>query len=203
MECIYCNNKKVYYLSDGLIKCAKCKRKFSPKKVQRKKLIKDYFIKGYSATKCAKILNMHYNTVNSYYTKFRQNLVKELEISYQQNADQIDGYKEHIYLPKTLNLEENINKIEHILTFSYKNRVYNILMPKIARLNYILDELNSKEVLEYLNYHKINKISTADKTINSFWEYFNDFVAKFKGIKEENFFLYLKEAEWRFNNKIF
>jgi len=35
--------------------------------------------------------------------------------------------------------------------------------------------------------------------IQQFWDYFEKFILKFKGIKNGNFIYYLKEAEFRFN----
>lgn len=76
------------------------------------------------------------------------------------------------------------------------------MMPLISRLG--LDPTNRDEykLLEkYLRYHTISKLSAEHSTIRNFWEYFENFILKFKGISDERFIFYLKEAEWRFNRQ--
>ncbi|TQR60724.1 IS1595 family transposase, partial [Campylobacter troglodytis] len=53
--------------------------------------------------------------------------------------------------------------------------------------------------------HSKNEFSLAKNHINAivnFWGYAKHSLAKFKGIKKENFMLHLKETEFRYNAKI-
>jgi transposase-like protein len=59
--------------------------------------------------------------------------------------------------------------------------------------------LTPEEIKSMFRQSRIIKI--YEKTlIKKFWLYFEEFIKRFKGISEEEFFYYLKEAEFRFNN---
>ena len=45
-------------------------------------------------------------------------------------------------------------------------------------------------IIKYQNHIKIYQ----------FWDYFENFIKKFRGISNDNFFYYLKESEFRYNN---
>ena len=62
----------------------------------------------------------------------------------------------------------------------------------------VYENLSPKEIKKLLRQSHIIKIK-QNLTIPLFWEYFENFIVKFKGIKDEKFFYYLKEAEFRFN----
>ena len=58
-----------------------------------------------------------------------------------------------------------------------------------------------KKKLKYLKFNKVAKLSTAQSTITKFWDYFEVFILQYKGVSDEQFIFYLKEAEWRFNSE--
>ncbi len=58
---------------------------------------------------------------------------------------------------------------------------------------------SEEEIKKFLRQSKIIKLQNR-LIIYQFWEYFENFIKKFRGVNENNFFLYLKEAEFRFNN---
>lgn len=200
MNCIYCHHDKTYLLADTLRKCAKCKRKFSPKKVEKQRLILKSFIAGYSATKTAKELNMHFLTINKKFNSFRIQIALHSDKEYQNNAHLIKEYDEYLYLPKSLKVEENIDKLNQFLTLCYEDKVYNILMPSIQRYHYN-DNTPSENrlLLKYLKFNKVAKLVKIDNTITKFWKFFEEFILQYKGVSDEQFIYYLKEAEWRFN----
>jgi len=49
----------------------------------------------------------------------------------------------------------------------------------------------------------IGKLTKAQSTITQFWNYFETFILQYKGVSDEQFVFYLKEAEWRFNTHDF
>ena len=49
--------------------------------------------------------------------------------------------------------------------------------------------------------NKISKTQKRENIITKFWLYFEDSILKYKGIENKNFFLYLKEIEFKFNYK--
>jgi transposase-like protein len=116
----------------------------------------------------------------------------------------VTGYDEYLYLPKSLKAQENIDKLQHFLTLSYDEKVYNIMMPRAKRSLLLSDEeQDDKLLLKYLTFNKIAKLSKAQSTITRFWGFFEVFILQYKGVSDEQFIFYLKEAEWRFNTQDF
>jgi len=205
MKCIYCEHPYTYLLGDRQRKCSKCKRKFSPQKVVREEKLLLLFTEGYNARKTAKETGMHFATVQKYYEKFRRTVALYSDEQYQLHNQSVTGYDEYLYLPKSLKIEDNIDKLQHFLTLSYDNKVYNLMMPTIQRYNFDTnDEQEKKLLLKYLRFNKVAKLSKVHNTITEFWEFFERFILQYKGVSDEQFVFYLKEAEWRFNyrNKI-
>jgi len=200
MKCIYCEHPYTHLLADNQRKCGKCKRKFSPKKIAREEKLLELFTKGVNAREASKQSNMHFATVQKYYEGFRRNIALYADEIYQKNIHRVSGYDEYLYLPKSLRIEVNIDKLKHFLTLSYDDKVYNIMMPKAKRsLLEAEDSQDNKLLLKYLTFNKIAKLSKAQSTITRFWKYFEAFILQYKGVSDEQFVFYLKEAEWRFN----
>ena len=200
MKCIYCSNPNTYLLSDAQRKCSQCKRKFSPKKIQRELLVYLHFKEGKTARKTALSTKMHFATIQKYFEKFRADITLYSDEIYQHNAHRVTDYDEYLYLPKSLQAKKNINKMQHFLTLSYDNTIYCIMMPKTKRsLRDNKNEVDDKLLLKYLTFNKISKLSKSSTIITDFWNYFEEFICQFKGISGDKFIFYLKEAEWRFN----
>ncbi len=145
---------------------------------------------------------MHFATVQKYFEIFRRELAIESDEQYQQNSHRVTEYDQYLYLPKSLKAEENIAKIQHFLTLSYDNKVYNLMMPEIKY--YRIDtptKQKSSLLLKYLSFDKVAKLSGTKNTITEFWDYFETFILQYRGVSDEQFVFYLKEAEWRFNER--
>jgi len=200
MKCLYCAHPYTYTLGDGQRKCSRCKRKFSPRKVEREAKLWQAFLKGSTVRETAKILKMHHLTVQKYFDRFRKHVAALSDSSYQQHAHLVTDYDEYLYLPKSLKIETNLDKLQHFITLSYQQRVYNLMMPTVS--HYSTPDTTAQEqklILKYLTYNKVAKMSEARSTITRFWDYFEDFICRYKGVTQTQFIYYLKEAEWRFN----
>jgi len=203
MKCIYCEHPYTYALADKQQKCGKCKRKFSPRKIKREKLLNELFVSGINAREASRQTKMHFATVQKYYEGFRKNIALYSDEMYQHNSHRVTGYDEYLYLPKSLKVEENIHRLQHFLTMSYDNKVYSIMMPRTRDIHYDSKDIySSKLLLKYLKFNKIAKLSKAQNTITAFWDYFETFICQYKGVSDEQFIYYLKEAEWRFNSNL-
>ncbi len=201
MKCIYCKYPYTYLLKDKQRKCGKCKRKFSPRKIEREEKLFYHFKKGDTARETSFTTKMHFATVQKYFEEFRRNVALYADEMYQLNNHKVTGYDEYLYLPKSLKIEEHINKLQHFLTLSYDNKVYNLMMPTVQRYNFNTeDEQDNKLLLKYLRFNKVAKLSKSQNVLTEFWDYFETFILQYKGVSDEQFVFYLKEAEWRFNN---
>lgn len=200
MKCIYCEHPYTYILGDKQRKCSKCKRKFSPKKLLRESLLWDCFYRENTISETCRSTGMHFETVQKYFDNFRKQVAIESDNIYQLNSHRIRDYEEYMYLPKTLRPDEHIEKVKYFLTLVYDKKVYNLMMPSVGRLGLDMSDRDDRKLLKkYLKYSIVSKISTQRSTIRNFWDYFENFILKYKGVSDEQFVYYLKEAEWRFN----
>ena len=204
MRCPYCNHSVTYKLKTGQEKCSKCKRKFSTNKILQEQKICEYFCNNKNINETAKSLQVNYKTVQKKFVYYREYLISYLEEQYEQFETK--EYDEYVYLPKTKKkIKENIFEAQNFLTFWYdENKVYNLLMPNLSRykqqfLSDNLEEVYFKEFSRFMMFNKIAKTKQLDNTIIKFWNFFENYIIKYKGINDANFFYYLKECEFKFN----
>ncbi|WP_373036678.1 transposase [Sulfurimonas sp.] len=204
MNCIYCNNKKLYELKSGQLKCSACKKKFSPQKIKRDFELIECFCKSMTANQSADYLGINYLTVKTRFELFRGLIANFLEDAYQ--GKDVLEYDEYIYLNQSKKkVKENIFDAQNFLTFHYEDKIYNMLMPNLNRYkNEFLDsgaqEAHFKEFSKFMMLNKISKTQKRENLITKFWIFFEQEILKYKGIRDKNFFYYLKEIEFKFNN---
>ena len=188
MSCVYCGHYILYKFKDGNYKCAKCKRKFSPKKLERKAKILKGFLDELNPKEISQKYDISYATVVKEIKNIRIVMAQICEDEFLKKEN-IKEFEEYIYIPKN----KNIKSAQNFLTIDFGGKIYNIMLSSLK--NYDFDE---KEIKKMLKQSRIIKIYEK-KLIKNFWEYFEDFIKKYKGVSEENFFYYLKESEFRFN----
>jgi len=165
----------------------------------------DAFCNERTAKESAETLSLNYVTVKKHYDAFRRLLLPLLEEAYASHREEIVEYDEYLYLDHAKRREKKyIFDAHNFLTFDYGGRVYNILMPSLDRykggfLADGLEELYYDEFSKFLRIHRIAKLRSLDNTIVRFWQYFDEFMKKYKGVRRDNFIYYLKEAEFKFN----
>ena len=194
MSCIYCEHYILYKLKDGYYKCAKCKRKFSPKKIERKAKILKGFLDFLTPKEISKKYNISYATVVKEIKNIRRVIANICEEEFLKKEN-IHEFEEYLYIPKSLkNTPSSIYKAQNFLTIDYGGKIYNIMLSNMK----IYETFSPEEIKSMFRQSKIIKIYEKT-TIKKFWLYFEEFIKKFKGVSEEEFFYYLKEAEFRFN----
>lgn len=205
MKCIYCSSANLYELQNGYFKCAKCKRKFSPFKVEREKNIITLFCKGLSALQASKESGFTYTTVQKKFMLYRHKIISYEDKKFE-NKTSVNEYDEYIYLERRKRRDKRyIFDAKNFLTFDYDNgKIYNMLLPELSRfkesfLEDNLDDTYYKEFSKYLKWHRVSNLKNRQNNITKFWDFFENQIIKFKGIKSRNFFFYLKEIEFRYN----
>jgi len=205
MKCIYCFDDKLYRLKNGYLKCAKCKKKFSPFKIKKEKMIISCFSQDLTALQTSKEMNLHYITVQKRYMDYRRKIILFLDQKFEEKT-KVNEYDEYIYLEKSKRKDKRyIFDAKDFLTFDYDNGViYNMLLPELSRfkesfLEDDLDETYYNEFSKYLKWHRIARLKNRENRIVRFWNFFEKSIAKYKGIKQNSFFFYLKEIEFKFN----
>ena len=187
MSCIYCGHYILYKLKENNYKCARCKRKFSPRKIDRKAKILKSFLNQLTPTQIAKKYNFAYASVVSEIRNIRLIMAKICEEKFLAKQE-VREFEEYLYIPN-----KDIYKAQNFLTIDYGD-IYNIMLSDMKNYeNYTQKEIKSlflqSRIIKYQNHIKIQE----------FWDYFEIFIKKFRGVNKNNFFYYLKEAEFRFN----
>ncbi|MDD5159141.1 MAG: transposase [Sulfuricurvum sp.] len=206
-HCIYCHHI-LYHLGDGMVKCSACKKKYSPEKVKNTLQMIDLFCRDENALIASKNLNLSYVTVLNYYQKFRHLAAEYCEDQYNLNRSSETQYEEYLYIEKSKRHDKGaIFDSHNFLTFGYGNHVYTLLMPSLSMykqqfLEDNLEDVYTKEFSKFMRTSKIIKISEYDNAISKFWHYFEQFITAFKGVSNEHFPYYLKEAEFKFNTPL-
>lgn len=202
--CIYCQHT-LYHLSDGMVKCSVCKKKYSPSRIDQIKNIIHMFCNDENALSASKSLDLSYITVSNYYQKLRTLCAEYCEAQYQLNRTSDVQYEEYLYIEKSKRHNKTaIFDSHNFLTFAYGDKVYTLLMPSLGifKQQFLADNLEEvyyKEFSKFMRTSKIIKISEYDNVIVQFWHYFEQFITTFKGVSSEHFPYYLKEAEFKFN----
>jgi transposase-like protein len=200
-----CCHAATYSLGDGMLKCSKCRRRYSPRKVEKERRLIDAFASGMTASEATRHTGASYPTVRNRFHTFRLLLTTFLETQYEQRTEEVREFEEYLYLEASKRGDKaNIFDAQNFITFDYGGRIYNLMMPSLARfkqgfLDDGLDELYHTEFSKYLKRHKIAKLEKKLNKITEFWLYFEGFITRFKGVNAEHFPYFLKEAEFRFN----
>lgn len=205
--CMYCGSP-LYHLKEGYVKCSHCKKKYSPDRIHQIKTLIHLFCNGENALNAAKITQTTYVTVLKYYQKFRYLTAEYCEAKYHTHRTAESQYEEYLYTEKSKRHDKSaIFDSHNFLTFSYGEHVYTLLMPSLNmyKQQFLEDNLEGvyyKEFSKFMRTSKIIKISEHDNAISKFWHYFEQFITSFKGVSNEHFPYYLKEAEFKFNTPI-
>ncbi|MDD2698347.1 MAG: transposase [Arcobacteraceae bacterium] len=162
-------------------------------KINRKNQLIECFCNNFSINQTAKFFGLNYQTVTNEYKNIRENIANFLETQY--SNKEVLEYDEYLYLEKSKKIKEKLFEAKNFLTFHYEDKVYNILMPNIARYK----DIEPKDFSRFMSLNKISKLEKKETIIQNFWEFFENSILKYKGVKEENFFYYLKEIEFKFN----
>lgn len=203
-HCVYCRSP-LYVLSDGMVKCSACKKKYSPSRILQIIELIGCFCENENALSVSKSMKLSYTTVLKYYQKFRYLTAEYCEVQYHLYRTQQSEYEEYLYIEKSKRRDKTaIFDSHNFLTFGYGERVYTLLMPSLGifKQQFVADNLEEvylKEFSKFMRTSKIIRISEHDNAITKFWHYFEQFITAYKGISDEHFPYYLKEAEFKFN----
>jgi hypothetical protein len=116
-------------------------------------------------------------------------------------------YDEFYYLPQTKQKKARffLDAVGIFGMVYEKAWVYTLLLPdQLTPFKRLLEDESNPHVdneayARYLNHHKVTHINSFEHRLGTFWDYFKTFMCASKGVKKENLFYYLKEAEFKFN----
>ncbi len=203
-KCIYCQNQ-LYLLKDGMLKCSACKSKYSPERVNKVITLIHSFCHDENALQASQRLNLSYVSVHKYYNAFRLECAQICEDAYLSVREKPCEYEEYFYLEKSKrNKKQAVFDAHNFLTFDYEGHLYTIVMPTLQkyRQQFIDDNLEDLYASEFARFKRKSRIINVSKHLNKiveFWNFFETSILTYKGVSNENFPLYLKELEFKFN----
>ena len=195
--------------------------KLSPYKIKK---ILFYFSKDLTATQTAEIMKLNRKTINRYYKIFREKIAaySESENGFEGEIELDESYfggKHHKgkrgrgsenKIPVFGILKRNGKVYTQIIPNSKGETLLEIVQTKIKPDSIVYtDSFRAYNNLSLNGYkhHRINhsiEFARGKNHINgieNFWSYCKMRLAKFYGLKSEEFYLHLKESEFRFNNR--
>jgi transposase len=193
------------------------------KRSQINKLL-DCFILGLPALQTARYTGIHRNTVNRFFKRIRLKIVKEttkndkllkgnIELDEAYFGGRKKGGRGRGSSNKKIvfGILERGGKVKTIIIndVSAKTLMKKIITNTNKGCVYYTDKFKSYNSLSrYGKHYKIDHTKEFRKEkhnhingIEGFWSYAKKFLIKYNGISKKNFYLYLKEIEWRYNNR--
>jgi len=190
----------------------------------QKKILK-CFCEDLTATQTARILGLNRNTVNKYYQRFRGAIVLYQDSVNKDFKGEIEIDESYFGGRGKGRRGRGTAKIPVFGIFKRNGRVYTQIIKNASRaqIRPIIAKLISKESTIYsdkwtaydglvLNGYKHYRINHSEleysnckgthiNGIENFWSYAKRRLAKFNGIPAKDFYLHLKETEFRYNEK--
>ncbi len=184
----------------------------------------DCFVLGLPALQVAKYTGIHRNTVNRFFRRVRLKIAEEeyrdrdlLKGEIELDESYFGGRKKGPRGRSSLNKQIVFGILER------KGKVHTVLVNDVSAQTLMkeIEEHTEKGCVYYTDkfrsynslsrYGKHMKIDHAKEYVRNkynhingiegFWSYAKKFLMKYNGVSKKNFYLYLKEIEWRFNNR--
>ena len=221
-KCVFCDKSKLSKLKDKRIKCKSCNKKYSLTKLKRDIQVLYYFYLEISGRKTAKEMNLNYKTVQSRFMDFRKSIKEycdneakelngKLELDESYFGGKRKGNRGRGAFNKTIVfgiLERNGKVYLKIVENVSKETLFAAIEKKTKKGSvFYTDGFKSYASLSQFGKHNIIKHSedvfakghNHINGIEGFWSYAKERFHKYHGIKKNNYPLYLKEMEFRYN----
>jgi len=222
MHCPWCQYKKIYHLADDKFKCSRCRKKFTNFTKTHLAGIKilhtqisyvlGMFVMGIPAFRLRKRSDLSKATIQRLYRLFR-------EAIYDSGLIELKRLSAKLEFSETLLKDKKIwgTKRKHIILGLYKKNGSVIIFPVTNRKKATLEPLISRGSIYYTDKNEgyvklavqekyVQIIEENGKTksrngLQEFWDYVKLWLRHYKTVRSDNFHLYLKEIEFRFNNR--
>ena len=223
-KCVFCLSRKVNRTSRGYIKCRRCGRCKSLKRLRRELGVVLGFVDQRPALQIAQELNLAYNTVAGIYRKIRECLYYQCELEGKRLSGNIEideayfggrrkGKRGRGAAGKSvvLGLLERDGKVyTRVVSSLTAPALMEVIRSKTRKGSVFFTDtfksynslkqfgkhrrINHSKVLVYRRHNHINGIE-------GFWSYAKHKLYNYHGVSRANFALYLKEMEYRFNHR--
>jgi transposase len=222
-KCVYCGSYGLYRLADRRVKCKSCGRFYSLVKFRRDIEVLHYFSLELSANRTARELGLNYKTVQSRYMFFREKITEYSGENFRKLGGELEI--DETYFGGRRKGKRGRGAKNKVIVFGILERngqVYTAIVPDVSAET-LMSEIEAKtkkgsvyytdcfksyrSLRQYGKHNKINKQYAYAKGrnhvngIEGFWSFAKERFHKYHGIQKDNYPLYLKEMEFRFNNR--
>jgi len=223
-KCIYCENSRLLKLKDKRIKCPKCNKRYSLKKLRNTIMILYYFYLEVSAKKASQELSLNYKTVHNCFMQFRKSIKVYLEKEHQKLNGKLEIDESYFGGKRKGNRGRGANNKAIVFgILERKGKVFLKIVENVSKET-LMDAIKNKTkkgsvfytdgFKSYASLHQFGKhniIRHSDDEfarghnhingIEGFWSYAKERFHKYHGINKKNYPLYLKEMEFRYNHR--
>ena len=222
-KCWFCGNYGLSRLGDTRIKCKRCRKKYSLRKLVRDLRVLYYFYLEVSARKCAHELGLSYNTVSKRYASFRKAIVDYSEQEFKKLRGLVEADESYFGGKRKGNRGRGaFNKQAVFGVLERDGRVYTAVVDDVSAetlfehikrktrkgsVFYTDDFKSYKDLKQYGKHSRIKHSKAFGKGhnhingIEGFWSYAKERFHKYHGINKRNYPDYVKEMEFRFNHR--
>jgi transposase len=223
-KCVYCDNNGLYKLRDNRIKCKKCDKKYSIAKLKHQILMLYYFYLELSAKRTSDELELDYGFVHGTFMRFRKSIADYCNTEAIKLNGEIEIDESYFGGKRKGNRGRGANNKAIVFgILERKNKVYTKIVENVSAET-LMNEIKNKTLKgsvfytdgwkSYNSLHQFGKhniikhhkdeFAKAKNHINGiegFWSYAKEKFRKYHGINKTNYPFYLKEMEFRFNNR--
>ena len=223
-KCVFCGHRKLWRTMRGYLKCRFCGKQKGRKKLKRELLILSGFHQQLPALAVSNDLSVSYHAVTRVYQKMRELLYHVCEIEGAKLSGQIEV--DESYFGGRRKGQRGRGASGKSIVFGllerdgrvYTRVVVNVSAPVLMDIIkaktrkgsvYYTDSFKSYNSLKrFGKHHKLNhskalayKNGNHINGIEGFWSFAKHKLYNYHGVSKNNFVLYLKEMEWRFNHR--
>lgn len=220
-ECPRCGKTHLYQMSDNRFKCHNCFYRYNYKNLRNDFKILHYFSLEIPANKTAKDMGFGYKKVRRKYMQYRQEIYDYLQQEFNKLSGEIECDESYFGGRRKGNRGRGaagkikvfgmLERQGKIFTTIVDNVTAETLMNEIKSNSekgsvFYTDKFRSYKSLKFYGKHFTidhNKyFKNGRRHINGlegFWSFAKERLLKYHGVSNDNFLLYLKEMEFRYN----
>ena len=222
-KCVFCGKYGLYRLKDKRVKCRHCRRVYSIRKLRKDMEIMHLFSLEISARKTAKVLGLSYGSVYDRFMSYRQAIIKHCEDEFEKLNGELELDESYFGGRRKGNRGRGaFNKQAVFGVLERGGKAYIVPVPDVKQET-LMDEVRGRTykgsvfytdcfksyagIRFYGKHKRVNKeysFARGKNHINgveSLWAFVKERMYKFHGVKIYNYYPYLKEMEFRFNNR--
>jgi len=220
-KCIRCENRRLYKLGDGRIKCSNCLKRYRLSKIQEELKLLHYFSLEVPANRAARDLGMGYRKARLKYMEYRREIAVFLNEEFEKLSGEIECDESYFGGKRKGNRGRgSAGKTKVFGMLERKGKIFTTVVDDVSAYSlmgaikkysvkgsvFYTDRFKSYKSLKFFGKHytvdHAKRFKQGKNHINGlegFWSFAKERFHKYHGVSKKHFNLYLKEMEFRYN----